>query len=328
MIPVAGCLSSFAISLNGDKHIMNFGRTDPAELDKINLSLPPDAPGNKAILGGIPAANPSIYIGNPMWGSKHWLGKLYPAHTKEKQYAELYAPQFNSIELNATHYKIYDQDFVLKWKAKAEGYEFVFCPKMYNGVTHDGRVYDKQLLVQQFMESISYLQPYLGPVFIQLSDSFSTIRKQELYTFLESLPKEQQFFLEVRHEGWFSIPLVRKELFGLLKELNTGAVITDAPGRRDAVHMELAIPKAFVRFVGNNLHPTDYPRIDDWVKRIKHWLDNGLQELYFFMHMPGEMNNPELIVYMIDQLNASCGLNLRKPQMRNDPKVVQGRMFD
>lgn len=307
---------------------MNFGRTDPAELDKLNLSLPPDAPANKKILPGKPFTAPKIYIGNPMWGSKHWLGKLYPSNTKEKQHSELYPQHFNSIELNATHYKIYDKDFVLKWKEKAAGHDFIFSPKMYNGITHEGHLKDKGALLQQFMESINYLQPYLGPVFIQLSDSFSTIRKLELYAFLESLPTDHQFFLEVRHEGWFSIPVVRKELFGLLKELKIGAVITDAPGRRDAAHMELSIPQAFVRWVGNNLHPTDHPRIDDWVQRIKYWLDNGLQELYFFVHMPEEEFNPELINYMVDKLNAACGLQLPKPKLRNDPKPVQGRMFD
>lgn len=305
---------------------MNFGRTDPAELDKLNLALPPDAPGNKNILTGTPAVAPKIYIGNPMWGSKHWLGKLYPVSAKEKQFSELYPKHFNSLELNATHYKIYDRDFVLKWKEKAVGHEFIFCPKMYNGITHEGSLKDKGPLVQQFMESIGYLQPYLGPVFIQLSDSFSTIRKQELYSFLEALPQDHPFFLEVRHEGWFNISTVRKELFGLLKELQIGAVITDAPARRDAAHMELTLPKAFIRWVGNNLHPSDFPRIDEWVERVKYWLDNGLQELYFFVHMPEEQFNPELIAYMNEALNKTCGLNLHVPQMRSAPK--QGNMFD
>jgi uncharacterized protein YecE (DUF72 family) len=78
--------------------------------------------------------------------------------------------------------------------------------------------------------------------------------------------------------------------------------------------MHLTIPKAFIRFVGNSLHPTDYPRCDAWVKRIRHWLDLGLKELYFFMHMHQEATSPELTVYLIDKLNKECKLNLEKPK--------------
>ena len=78
--------------------------------------------------------------------------------------------------------------------------------------------------------------------------------------------------------------------------------------------MHLAIPKTFVRYVGNSLHATDYTRIDAWVKRIKYWLNNGLRELYFFMHMHDEALSPELTVYLTEQLNAVCSLHLPVPQ--------------
>ena len=99
-----------------------------------------------------------------------------------------------------------------------------------------------------------------------------------------------------------------------MHSLNIGAVITDTAGRRDCAHMRLTVPKAFIRFVGNSLHPTDFPRIDEWVKRIKLWLDGGLSELYFFMHMHEEATSPELTVYLVDKLNKECGLNLKKPE--------------
>jgi uncharacterized protein YecE (DUF72 family) len=96
--------------------------------------------------------------------------------------------------------------------------------------------------------------------------------------------------------------------------LKLGVVITDTAGRRDCCHMHVTIPKTFIRFVGNSLHPTDYTRIDAWIKRMKYWLDNGLQELYFFMHMHDEAFSPELTVYLVERLNKKCGLNLQIPQ--------------
>ncbi|MBD0333461.1 MAG: DUF72 domain-containing protein, partial [Chitinophagaceae bacterium] len=103
-----------------------------------------------------------------------------------------------------------------------------------------------------------------------------------------------------------------------------GSIITDTAGRRDMVHMHLTVPKAFIRFVGNSLHPTDYSRCDDWVKRIKCWLDSGLQELYFFMHMHDEAYSPELSVYLAEKLNKECNLNLIVPQfVSQDPEPAK-----
>jgi len=105
-----------------------------------------------------------------------------------------------------------------------------------------------------------------------------------------------------------------KDLLSYLRDNNMGAVITDTAGRRDCAHMYLTIPKAFIRFVGNSLHPTDFTRIDDWVKRLKYWLNNGLKELFFFVHMHDEATSPELALYLVDRINKECNLELKKPQ--------------
>jgi hypothetical protein len=46
---------------------------------------------------------------------------------------------------------------------------------------------------------------------------------------------------------------------------------------------------------------------------MHYWLDQGLEELYFFMHMHDEATSPELTVYLVDQMNAAMHLNLVKP---------------
>ena len=138
------------------------------------------------------------------------------------------------------------------------------------------------------------------------------------------MPTDLQFFLEVRHPDWFGKDEIRNELFTFLKEINMGIVITDTSGRRDCVHMHLTVPKAFIRYVGNSLHVTDYTRIDAWVKRMKYWLDNGLQELYFFMHMHDESTSPELTVYLVDQMNTAMGLHLIKPNFVVQQKDLFG----
>lgn len=301
---------------------MEFGRVPEPELDHIDFSLPRDPSFNKTVLPGKKAKSPKVYLGCAKWGRTEWVGKIYPPKTKEKDFLEHYVKHYNSIELNATHYKIYGPAGIEKWAAKAKEMDFKFCPKMYQGITHRGSLTGKDFITTEFLRGIVAFGEHLGPVFVQVSDTFSPKRKTELFNFLRSLPTDLQFFLEVRHPDWFSQQDVMEETLAFLHSSNMGFVITDTSGRRDCAHMTLTLPKTFVRYVGNSLHPTDFTRIDEWVARIKQWLGKGLEELYFFMHMHDEATSPELTVYLVDKLNAACGLNLIKPKF-----IDKGTLF-
>lgn len=292
---------------------MEFGKVPVSQLKYIDFILPEEPVFNKQVLKGKAVKSPKVYIGCAKWGRKEWVGKIYPPKTKDKDFLKHYVQHYNSIELNATHYKIYDEATVQKWADTAGGKDFLFCPKMYKGVTHFGSLQGKDFITDEFLKGIAAFGKHLGPVFIQVSETFSAARKEELFAFLHSLPSGVQFFVEMRHNDWFDDEVIRNDLFTTLRKLNMGAVITDTSGRRNCAHMQLPIPKAFIRYVGNSLHPTDYTRIDGWTERIQYWLNNGLQELYFFMHMHDEATSPELTVYLVDKLNAACGLQLEKP---------------
>ena len=289
---------------------MDFGRIPEQELSKVDLSLPKEPEWNKQFLKKKTKAR--VYVGCAKWGRKEWIGKIYPKGTKEAQFLDEYVKHYNAIELNATHYKLYDGAAIKKWADKTKGEDFLFCPKVYQGISHFGSLGDKQFLTDSFLEGVVAFGKHLGPIFLQVSDKFGPKRNEELFQYLESLPKDVSFFLEVRHPDWFLSPHF-EELLSTLKKNNTGIVITDTAGRRDCCHMHLSRSRTFIRYVGNSLHPTDYSRIDEWVERIGYWLENGLTELYFFMHMHDEAFSPELTVYLVDKLNTSCNLDLKKP---------------
>lgn len=293
---------------------MEFGRVHESELNTIDFRLPEDPAFNKAVLPGKRIADPKVWLGCAKWGRTEWVGKIYPPKTKEKDFLQHYVQHYNSIELNATHYKVYGAAGIAKWAEKAGDRAFRFCPKMYQGITHRGSLLNKDFITSEFLRGIVAFEKQLGPVFVQVSDAFTPKRKEELFTFLGSLPTDMQFFLEVRHPDWFLKDAIRNELLEFLRSLHMGIVITDTSGRRDCAHMYLTVPKAFIRYVGNSLHPTDYTRVDDWISRMQYWLNNGLEELYFFMHMHDETFSPELTVYMVDKLNTQAGLKLIKPK--------------
>src|SRR3954470_23510641 len=133
---------------------MEFGRLEIAELEKSDLGLPPDPAFNKKILKGKPAAKPKVYVGCAKWGRPEWVGKIYPPKTKEKDFLEHYVNHYNSIELNATHYKIWGAAGIQKWADKAKGKDFKFCPKMFQGVTQRGSLKGKDFILNEYLRGI------------------------------------------------------------------------------------------------------------------------------------------------------------------------------
>ncbi|NOW96083.1 DUF72 domain-containing protein [Mucilaginibacter sp. SG564] len=296
---------------------MEFGRVDSLELSEIEFGLPVDSElTNKTLLESNGNDGLNIYVGCPRWGNKGWIGRVYPPKTNEKQFLNEYSKQFNSIELNATFYSIPKPEDVKRWKDQvSDRPDFKFCPRFPQAITHIRRLKNAEVQTAQFYESIKGFGDKLGALMLQLGDNFSPKSFDNLKPYLETLPQDIPVFLEVRHKDWFRDQETRQNLFYTMHDLKIGAVITDTAGRRDCAHMELTTPRTMIRFVGNNLHPTDYARADEWVKRIKSWKEKGLRTLWFFVHQLDENNSPEMCEYVIGELNKELGTNLRPPRL-------------
>ena len=295
---------------------MEFGKIPAAQLPETDFALPPDAPVTTATLSKVKNRKPlQVYVGCSSWAQKVWKGNLYPAKTKDADFLSEYVKQFNMIELNTTHYRMYDANTIRKWKEKAAANpDFKFCPKVNQLISHIKRLKGADELTTSFLESMLAFEEKLGPIFLQLNDNFTPKSYPELKLYLESLPHDLPIYLELRHREWFSHTNTRNEAFELMHRLGIGAIITDTAGRRDVVHMGLPTPHAFIRFVGNALHPTDYTRIESWIDRIKQWADQGLQSVYLGMHQPDELAAPALCDYFIKRINEELKLNVAQPK--------------
>ena len=104
-----------------------------------------------------------------------------------------------------------------------------------------------------------------------------------------------------------------------MMENNIGTVITDTAGRRDVLHMRLTAPVVFIRWVGNSLHPTDFPRIEAWAHRLRSWMEKGLKEIYFIVHNHNELLAPDLQRHAVERFNAICGTSLKPPRLTIEP---------
>ena len=295
---------------------MDFGRVLPSEIPGIDFTLPPDGQQTQKTLNGLAkATKPEFYVGASKWGRKEWLGVLYPVKTKESQFLREYAKRFNSIELNAVFYSVPSPDLITRFRQKVEeaGNEnFLFFPKFSRTMTHIKRLKDAEHATELFLEAIRRFGSMLGPSFVQIGDNFGPRNFDTLEKYLKALPKDLRFFCEVRQEDWLSNSIARRQYFNMLAENHIGAVITDTAGRRDVLHMELSTPEVFIRFValGGDHLQTDYARIEDWIARIKTWVDQGLQKAYFMINPIDERNTPELCWYAIERFNKELNANL------------------
>jgi uncharacterized protein YecE (DUF72 family) len=304
---------------------MDFGRLPADELPLVDFALLPDTALTQTTLKNtIKAEKFLAYVGCAKWGIKEWTGLIYPEKTKEINFLNEYIKHFNSIELNAAFYKMPTPDQVIKWREKAEKKQsdFKFCPKFTQSISHVNHLQNAGELTTTYLKSISHFGKYLGPLFLQLSDSFGPENFNVLQTYLEGLPTDLDVFVELRHKNWFSDNIVRKDVFQMFASLSKGAVITDAAGRRDAVHMELPTPHAFIRFVGNGLHPTEYSRIDEWIIRLAQWKDQGLQSVYLFLHQHNEKDTLVLADYVIRKMNEHLKISLQVPQFLEKPLTL------
>ena len=278
---------------------MKFGKLQ--DISPVNFSLPNDPVGTKSILNSLSVAtNPILYVGCTGWSMKEWVGKVYPSNAKTKEYLTHYAKQFNTIELNTTHYRIPNFETIQKWK-KESTTDFRFCPKIPQSISHSSGMGLNDGKLKAFCESIQQLDEKMGCCFTQMPPYFDTGRLAVLATFLDQFPSTIPLAIEVRHESWFRNENSLLPLVELVKEKNCALVITDVAGRRDVLHQQLTNTVAMIRFVGNDLHPTDYSRIDEWVLRLKDWFAQGVLEVYFFTHEPDNIKAPDLAKYLVEQ---------------------------
>lgn len=289
---------------------MEFGKLE--NVDHLQLSLPAEPDETIEVLKAHRTdAAPQVYVGCPVWGQKEWVGHIYPANAKDKDFVHYYAEQFNTIELNATFYNQPSARTVQNWKAAVRD-DFRFCPKLPQQISQFKRLVGAEAPTISFMETVGMLEEKLGVSFLQLPHNFSTRNIDALAEYIQAFPDGYQLAIEFRDASWFRELEKFYGICELMEERGMTTVISDVAGRRDVLHMRLTSPIAFIRLTANDLHPSDYTRLDEWTNRLKTWFEAGLQQLYFFVHTHDKALNPELANYMVRRLNQVCGFHLRE----------------
>jgi uncharacterized protein YecE (DUF72 family) len=218
-----------------------------------------------------------VRIGCSGWMYDDWRGRLYPDRTPKRRWLEVYASEFDTVEVNSTFYRLARRDAVAGWVAQTPA-KFLFAVKASRYLTHIKRLVDIREGIDRFYEPLEPMRSArkLGPVLWQLPENFHR-DDQRLEGWLEALPPGMHT-IEFRHPSWFA-PAV----FEALRARDVALTIGDHPERPFQTY-DATADWRFIRFhYGSRGRGGNYSasEIETWARRIAQWRRREQVFVYF-----------------------------------------------
>jgi uncharacterized protein YecE (DUF72 family) len=207
------------------------------------------------------------HIGCSGWNYRDWRGVLYPEGLPQRRWLERYAEVFDTVEINATFYRLPSESAVRGWAEGSPG-GFTFAVKMSRYVTHIKRLVEPKRGFGRFFDAIAPLREAgkLGPILWQFPETFHR-DDERLRTALGALPQGRHCF-EFRHPSWFVA-----DVYEQLREHNAALVVAD-DARRQLPSREITADWTYVRFhYGRRGRDGNYSHreLEEWKRRIAAW---------------------------------------------------------
>ena len=217
-----------------------------------------------------------FHVGCSGWSYKHWRGDFYPRGLTASRWFEYYADVFDTVELNASFYRLPSESAVRFWREKApEG--FVFSVKASRLITHFRRLKDVEAALDTFLRRMQGLEEHLGPLLFQLPPDFGPDHER-LEAFLELVPRRYRCAFEFRNRAWWS-----KETFRLLEQHDAAFCIYNAGETTTPV--VATAPFVYVRFHGPSAsYASSYSdeQLREWARELR-GLD-GVSEVFAYLN--------------------------------------------
>lgn len=164
-----------------------------------------------------------IHVGCSGWMYRHWRGIFYPEGLPQKRWFERYSEEFDTVEINASFYRLPLPSTFEGWREKAPP-GFHYAVKVNRFITHMKKLLDCEAEVDRFIELARPLGPKLGPLLYQLPPSLHK-NVGRLDAFLTRLPKDLEKVVEFRHKSWYD-----EQVLSLLDRHGVGFVCHDLKG--------------------------------------------------------------------------------------------------
>jgi uncharacterized protein YecE (DUF72 family) len=172
---------------------------------------------------------PLLRFGTSAFTAQGWEGSFYPQGLPQKDYLSFYATQFDAVEVDSTFYRIPSVSMVKNWYERTPA-NFLFALKVPRDITHDRVLVDVQSDFNAFLRATDPLAEKRGPILLQFPYFNRTAFRDQaaflgrLAPFLENLPSEPRFALEIRNKNWLGAAF-----YDLLRKHKVALALIDHP---------------------------------------------------------------------------------------------------
>jgi len=248
-------------------------------------------------------------LGLPLWGERAWSGSLYTKDARPADFLEQYARVFGAVEGNTTFYSSPSATTVARWREQTPE-TFKFCFKLPRRITHELELVGAERDTAVFLDLMSPLEDRLGPFHVQLPAGFGPERFDVLRRFVDWLPAEFRYAVEVRHPDFYRAPHADDldELLGLrridrvvmdTRPLRSGDMAH--PGVVAASHRKPDLPvrmrrtgrHGFLRLICHPDPATNAPWFAELAENVANWIASGGAP-YVFIHCADNAKAPPL----------------------------------
>jgi uncharacterized protein YecE (DUF72 family) len=257
----------------------------------------------------------AVRIGTSGWTYPTWRTVFYPPGLTHRLELDYIGRRFNSVEINATFYRLQRLETFRRWHAETPG-GFVFAVKGSRFITHRKQLGDIEAALANFLASgVLLLGEKLGPFLWQLPERMR-VDRDRLARFLDRLPADMETAARlargytgiVEGRSWTeaivegplrhalevrNLSFQTQDFFDLLRERRVALVSSDAPGwpRFDTLTTDFA----YARLHGaEELYASGYAEadLDAWADRIRGWNARGARTVFVYFDNDARVHAP------------------------------------
>src|ERR1051326_2670387 len=212
-----------------------------------------------------------IRIGPSGYHYKHWRGPVYPQKFPAGRVLDLYSPDFSTLELNNSFYRLPTESAFDHWRESTPS-NFLFAVKASRFLTHNKKLKDPENALDNLLPRAAHLGPKLGPVLFQLPPGWK-VNFERLEALLQILPRDVRYAFEFREQSW-----IRPEIDQLLGKFHSAFCIYELAGYHSPITITTDFAYVRLHGPGAGKYQGEYnegslrrwcAQIDQWAKTLK-----------------------------------------------------------
>jgi uncharacterized protein YecE (DUF72 family) len=220
-------------------------------------------------------------VGCSGWDYKDWRGRFYPERLPHRSWFEHYATRFDTVELNATFYRLPARETVQRWADQAPP-GFLYAMKLGAFGSHRMKLRDAESWLPNHLDRAQLLRSSEGPTLVQLPPRWSRDvgRLDDFLATARRLAPDTRWAVELRDPSW-----LHDDVFAALERHGAALCVHDLLEHHP---WERTTDWTYVRFHGP--HAIERPYADAYgpqrlwrhAERLNGWLSAGVDVYAYF----------------------------------------------